>query len=145
MYYIYHQHTTNMATLSRDCKPRILKQKPLKCLTIFVSYCVDNPQHFCGPSEAACSPGIFWWFSLFSETTVQWFLGPERLVGQKKMWHYITNSCSSTYIGKGMTIKKKIVHIRRFCHRLSIKTVIINWWSVQQWCSFVASSAKPLL
>ena len=63
---------------------------------------------------------------------------------KKKLWLYITNSCSSTYIGKGMTIKK-IVQIRRFCHRLSITTVIINWWSVQQWCFFVASSAKPLL
>lgn len=52
----------------------------------------------------------------------------------KKRGLYITNSRSSTYIGKGMTIKK-IVQIRRFWHRLSMKTVIINWWcTAVKWC-----------
>ena len=81
--------------------------------TTFVSCFVDNPQHFCGPSEAACTLGIFWWFSLSSQAAVQFFLGPEKLVRQKKklLRLYNRNDCHSAYIAKGMANTKKKVQI----------------------------------
>ena len=102
--------------------------------TTFVSCFVDNPQHFCGPSEAACTLGIFWWFSLSSQAAVQLFLGPEKLVRQKKK-NYCDFTIEMTVIVltllKEWQIQKKSSDMGEFATAY-LKQNSYNRWSVQQ-------------